>query len=57
MSVVADAKKNWLEQVKIEAEALTRERLAKSLPKLQEVADNITATSVPTEPSSTKKGK
>jgi hypothetical protein len=47
MSLVADAKKNWLDQVKADAEALTRKRLAEDLPKLEKVAEQLTAHSVP----------
>jgi hypothetical protein len=54
MSVIAEAKKNWLEQVKQDSEALTRERLAIALPKLNEVAERMVAQSVPEKPA--KKG-
>jgi hypothetical protein len=54
MSVVAEAKRNWLDQVKADAEELTRERLAKTMPRLQEVAAKIEAQSVPKK--ATKKG-
>ena len=64
MSVVAEAKKNWLDQVKADAEKLTRERLAVDLPKLAKVAEQLEAQSVPKaevtepaeEPKEAKKG-
>lgn len=40
MSKVSEERRNWLEEVKADAEALTRSRLAVDLPKVeQEVAD------------------
>lgn len=47
MSEIADAKRNWLDQVKEDSEALTRERLAKGKSKITEVAQKIEAASVP----------
>lgn len=47
MSVVAEAKKNWLDQVKADAIELTRQRLAVDLPKLEKVAEQLNEQSVP----------
>lgn len=47
MSVIADSKKNWLEQVKADAETITRERLQRELPKLEKVAQQIEEHSAP----------
>ena len=47
MSDIANAKRNWLDQVKEDAEAITRERLARELPKLKESAERIEQTSAP----------
>lgn len=47
MSVLADSKKNWLEQVKADAEKITRERLARDMPKLDKIAEQIDAEAAP----------
>lgn len=36
MSKVAEQKRNWLDQVKADAEAITRKRLAEDLPKMEQ---------------------
>ena len=54
MSQVADAKKNWLDQVKIDSENITRERLARELPKLTQVAEQMNTQS---QPKPKKEGK
>ncbi len=54
-SVIADSKKNWLEQVKDDAERITQERLDRDFAKINARQEKIDA--VPEAEIVSKKGK
>jgi hypothetical protein len=60
MSKVAEQKRNWLDQVKADAEAITRKRLAEDLPKMERELDALNpqpAKPVDEKPAGNEEGK